>query len=89
MKIQLTEQPMNPVIHRLTLLFVSVFVVSLVVVAVYQVMWVIPAKQCQAHSAWWDPDTRVCATPIFLPALTHRPIGSPKLAPAVKPAAKS
>ncbi len=89
MKIQLTEQPMNPAIHRLTLLFVSLFVISCVVVAVYQFVWVIPAKQCEAHSAWWDPTTRICATPIFLPALTHRPIGSPKLTPPPKSAAKT
>jgi hypothetical protein len=78
MNIQLTEQPMNPAIQRLTLLFVSLFLASCVAVAVYQFVWVMPAKTCEAHGAWWDPDTRVCATPIFLPALTHRPVGAPK-----------
>jgi hypothetical protein len=74
----LTEQPMNPVIQRLSLLFVSLFFACCVAVAVYQFVWVAPAKRCEARGAWWDPDTRICATPIFLPALTHRPIGAPK-----------
>ncbi len=89
MKFQLTEQPMNRAIERLALLFVGLFAISLVAVAAYQVVWVIPAKQCEAHSAWWDPSTRVCATPIYLPNLTHRPIGSPRLTPLERTAPKT
>jgi hypothetical protein len=77
----LTEQPMNQAIQRLMLVFVGVFCVSCVAVAVYQLVWVMPQKRCEAHEAWWDPQTRICATPIFLPALTHRPIGAPKVTP--------
>jgi hypothetical protein len=77
----LTEQPTNPLVQRLTLAFVGVFFASCVAVAVYQVLWVAPEKRCDAHDAWWDPQTRVCATPIFLPALTHRPIGAPRVTP--------
>ena len=88
MKLDLTAQPGNPAVHRLTLFFVGLFAVSCVAVAVYQVVWVIPARQCEAHGAWWDPDTRICATPIFLPALTHRPIGAPKVTPTAKAAVK-
>jgi hypothetical protein len=78
---KLTEQPMNRMIQRLALVFVGIFAVSCVAVAVYQVMWVMPAKRCIEHNGWWDPFGRVCATPIFLPDLTHRPIGAPKLTP--------
>ncbi len=85
MRVQLTEQPMNQAIQRLTLVFVGLFAACCAAVAVYQFVWVIPARQCEAHGAWWDPDSRICATPIFLPALTHRPIGAPKLAPPAKP----
>ena len=84
MKFKLTEQPMNKAIERLTVLFVSLFAVSCVAVAVYQLVWVMPAKHCEEHGAWWDPATRVCATPIYLPYLTHRPIGSPKLTPLAR-----
>ncbi|MDB5458767.1 MAG: hypothetical protein JWO72_508 [Caulobacteraceae bacterium] len=78
---KLTEQPMNQMIQRLALVFVGIFAVSCVAVAVYQVVWVMPAKRCLEHNGWWDPFGRVCATPIFLPDLTHRPIGAPKLTP--------
>ncbi len=84
MKFKLTEQPMNKAVERLTVLFVSLFAVSILAVAVYQLVWVMPEKQCEQHGAWWDPSTRVCATPIYLPNLTHRPIGSPKLTPLAR-----
>ena len=46
MRIDLTEQPMNRAIEKLTLFFVGVFAVCCVGVAVYQLVWVMPAKQC-------------------------------------------
>jgi hypothetical protein len=81
MKFKLTEQPMNKAIERLTVLFVSLFAVCCVAVAAYQLVWVRPEKRCEERGAWWDPATRVCATPIYLPNLTHRPVGAPKLTP--------
>jgi hypothetical protein len=80
-KLKLTEQPMNGAIHKLTLLFLGVFVASCVAVAVYQLVWVMPQKRCEDREGWWDPQTRLCGTPIFLPNLTHRPIGAPKITP--------
>ena len=77
----LTRTPLNKLIQRLVLGFVSVFAVCCVAVAVYEVMWAIPARHCEERSGWWDPGQRVCGTPIFLPDLTHRPLGSPKLTP--------
>ena len=82
MNIQLTEQPMNRAIERLALLFVSLFAVCCVAVAIYQLVWVLPAKRCEDHGWWWDASTRVCAMPVSVTAFTHRPIGAPKLAPA-------
>jgi hypothetical protein len=78
MNIQLTEQPMNRVVERLTLIFVSVFAVCCVAVAVYQLLWAMPAKRCEDHGWWWDASTRVCAMPVSVTAFTHRPIGAPK-----------
>jgi hypothetical protein len=75
---------MNKAIERLTVLFVSLFAVCCVAVAVYQLVWVMPSKRCEEHGAWWDPSTRICATPIYLPNLTHRPIGAPKLTPLAR-----
>ena len=86
MKIRLTEQPMNKAVERLAVLFVGAFAVCCVAVAVYQLVWVMPAKKCEEHGAWWDPDTRVCATPLYIPALTHRAPGSPKITPQAREA---
>jgi hypothetical protein len=81
---ELTELPLNKVIRRIMLGFVAVFVVCCVAVAVYQVVWVIPAQHCQEHAGWWDPAQRVCGTPIFLPDFTHRPLGAPKITPLAR-----
>ncbi len=78
---ELTKLPINRTIHRMALFFAGVFVFCCVGVAVYQVIWVFPVKRCLDNGGWWDPETRICATPIFLPDLTHRPLGSPKLTP--------
>ena len=78
---ELTKQPLNRVIQRMTLFFVGVFVFCCIGVAAYEVIWVMPVKRCLDHGGWWDPQTRICGTPIFLPDLTHRPLGSPKLTP--------
>jgi hypothetical protein len=86
MKIRLTEQPMNKAVERLTVFFVGVFALCCVAVAAYQLIWVMPAKTCEDHGAWWDPETRVCATPLYIPALTHRKPGSPKLTPQAREA---
>ena len=86
--LQLTEQPMNPVIERLTVLFAALFAICCVAVAVYQVVWVLPARHCEERGWWWDGQTRQCGMPISVTAFTHRPIGAPKVtppAPAAKP----
>ena len=41
----------------------------------WQVMYVIPAQKCESVGNWWEPTTRTCATPVFLPHITGRPIG--------------
>ena len=83
-ELDLTEQPLNKVIQRMALFFVGVFVLCCVAVAVYQIIWVMPAKRCIEHNGWWDPAARICGTPIFLPDFTHRPIGSPKITPLAR-----
>ena len=71
---------MNRLIDRLKLFFLGLFAISCVGVWAYQLLWVAPRKACEAHRNWWDPASRVCATPIYLPNLTGRPIGG--LSPA-------
>jgi hypothetical protein len=71
---------MNRLIDRLKLFFLGVFAISCIGVWAYQLLWAAPEKRCEGQGGWWDPRTRVCATPIYLPNLTGRPAG--KLNPA-------
>ncbi|WP_374471486.1 hypothetical protein [Phenylobacterium sp.] len=65
---------MNRTIPRLMLIFLGVFAILSVGVVVYQVGWVIPGKRCAEAKKWWDPDERVCATPVLISDITGRTI---------------
>lgn len=65
---------MNPNVERLILIFVAVFALAIVGVGVWQVGWVQPRKECEAARKWWDPDQRVCATPVLISDITGRVI---------------
>ncbi len=71
---------MNRLIDRLKLFFLCLFAISCVAVWAYQLLWVAPMKACESHGNWWDPFSRICATPLYLPNLTGRPAGA--LSPA-------
>lgn len=76
---------MNKTIPRVMLGFVAVFVVGMAGLLIYQALWWDPSRACERRGAWWDSSTRICATPITLDKLTHRPFGSPPAAPKAKP----
>ncbi|WP_309644758.1 hypothetical protein [Phenylobacterium sp.] len=65
---------MNPNIERLKLLFVALFAVVVAGVLVWQVVWIMPAKKCEASRKWWDADQRVCAQPVLISDITGRTI---------------
>lgn len=65
---------MNPTIHRLKLIFLAIFAVGCVGVAVYQFGWVIPARKCEAQGNWFDWQGRVCARPVLISDITGRTI---------------
>jgi hypothetical protein len=69
---------MNPVIDRLKLIFVGLFLVLNVVLAIWQFGWVVPRKNCEAARKWWDGSQRVCAQPILVSDITGRVIDNPK-----------
>ncbi len=50
--LDLTRTPLNTRIQRMALAFVSVFAIACVAVAVYEVMWAIPARQCAERNGW-------------------------------------
>jgi hypothetical protein len=60
--------------NRLMLGFCALFVLGVAAAFGYQIMYVIPAQKCETVGHWWEPSTRVCATPIYLPHITGRPI---------------
>jgi hypothetical protein len=72
---------MTRFIPRVMLAFVALFAVSVVAIIIYAVYWQAPAQRCELHGNWWDAADRVCGKPIFLPNITHRPLGAPKLKP--------
>ena len=77
---------MKGTIDKTKLLFLAMFVAVSAAAWVYQ-LWVIqPRQDCEAGGGWWDAEGRVCATPIYLPKLTGRPI-KPK--PPITPPASS
>ncbi|HTK34644.1 MAG TPA: hypothetical protein VL358_05065 [Caulobacteraceae bacterium] len=60
--------------NRLMLGFVAVFIAAVAVAFGYQFLYVIPAQKCEAVGSWWEPSSRICATPIYLPHITGRPV---------------
>jgi hypothetical protein len=77
---------MQRFINRLSLGFLALFVVASVGVGAYQVIYVIPAKRCEAGGRWWDPQSRSCATPIYIPHITGRPVNTAEAAAAAQAA---
>ena len=69
---------MNPVIDRLKLIFVGVFLVANIAMLVWQVGWVMPREKCEKAHKWWDNGQRVCAQPILTSDITGRIIDNPK-----------
>src|SRR5690606_12203861 len=66
---------MNRTIDRLKLIFLGIFALACAATWAYQVLYVWPAKRCEANGEWWDASTRICAHPIYIPDITGRPEG--------------
>lgn len=73
---------MTRFINRLTLAFGAVFVLSVVAIGAYQFYYVVPAKRCEASGRWWEPNERLCASPIYIPHITGRPADTAEAARA-------
>ncbi len=70
---------MNPNIERLKLIFIALFVIAAIGVGVWQVWWIAPARHCEKElKKWWDPDQRICATPVLISDITGRVITDEK-----------
>jgi hypothetical protein len=60
---------------RLSFMFVGLFAVLVGGVLTYQAFWLDPGKRCEADGNWYDVESRTCATPVYIPNITHRPAG--------------
>jgi len=69
---------MNPVIDRLKLIFVGIFLVANITMLVWEFGWAMPRENCEKAHKWWDGDQRVCAQPILISDITGRVIDNPK-----------
>lgn len=79
---------MNRTIDRLKLVFLGVFAVACVGVWAYQAYYVWPAERCEAARSWWDPETRTCARPIYIPDITGREPGETREQASLRRAAE-
>jgi hypothetical protein len=77
---------MNPTINRLTLIFLGVFALGVIGVAVWTVGWAIPAKRCETDHRWWDHGRRICAQPVLISDITGRTIQDKQAAAAARAA---
>lgn len=75
---------MNRTIDRLKYVFLTVFGVMTLGVAVYQFGWAIPEQRCDELRHWWDWRTRTCARPIPIADITGRIIDTPESREAAK-----
>jgi hypothetical protein len=61
---------------RIELVFIAVVVIAAVAVFAYQRNVIDPGQTCEASGNWWDAKTRTCGHVVYLPDITHRPVGS-------------
>lgn len=69
---------MNPVIDRLKIIFVGIFLVINIGLLIWEFGWEIPRQNCEKAHKWWDPAERVCAQPILISDVTGRLIDNPQ-----------
>ncbi|HEX3700194.1 MAG TPA: hypothetical protein VHV27_05915 [Phenylobacterium sp.] len=69
---------MNPVIDRLKLIFLGVFLVVNVALLVWEFGWELPREHCEKAHKWWDGSQRVCAQPILISDITGRVLDNPQ-----------
>ncbi len=56
--------------------FLGCFIAAVALISGYETLYGIPKKKCEDAGNWWSDKYRSCATPVYLPSITHRPIGS-------------
>lgn len=75
---------MSKLIRRVFRITAAVFLVTCLVLAVIQVVWIDPGRDCEQAGNWWDWRQRTCARPILISDITGRPITDRKSHDAAK-----
>lgn len=60
---------------RLAFLFMAIFGLLMIGVVAFRVFWTAPGDRCEERGGWYDIQTRICATPIYIPDITGRQPG--------------
>ena len=61
---------------RIEIVFFAVVALAVIAVFAYQSTFIDPGQKCESSGNWWDGKTRTCGHVVYLPDITHRPIGS-------------
>ena len=61
---------------RIELVFFAIVAVAVAGVFALQALVIDPGQKCEASGNWWDARTRTCGHVLYLPDVTHRPVGS-------------
>ena len=57
---------MSQIFSRVQLAYLALFLCASAMLFGYAAVEVWPAQKCGSDGGWWDPQDRVCATPIPL-----------------------
>lgn len=55
-------------------LFLALFALGSAGAAAYHWFIVRPEKRCEERAGWYDPEKRICATPLLISDITGRPL---------------
>ena len=69
---------MTKTFSRMKYGFFAMFLLGSAASAYHAIFVVKPRQDCEAKGAWWDPEERVCATPIDIRMFTGRERGEPR-----------
>ncbi|MBW3618266.1 MAG: hypothetical protein KY446_11090 [Proteobacteria bacterium] len=64
---------MTKTISRLKYGFFALFLLGSAASTYHAIYVVKPRQDCERKGAWWDPEERICATPIDISLFTGRP----------------
>lgn len=56
--------------------FLGCMIAAVALISGYEMLYGIPKKKCEDAGNWWSDKYRSCAVPVYLPSITHRPIGT-------------